>query len=67
MVNGILQKGHSAHRSLKLVYVIVALLSVVALIAAIELFLWNRKVSGTLASVTHPSEMSSRQSYRAVN
>ena len=67
MANGILQKGHRAHRSVKLVYVLVALLSVIALIAAIELFLWNRKVSRTLANVNHPSKISSRPSYRAVN
>ena len=44
-VSGILQKGHSAHESLKLVYIIIALFSVVAIIAVIELFLWNRQVS----------------------
>jgi hypothetical protein len=47
LVSGILQKGHNAHQSFKLVYVFVALLSVVALIVAGELFLWNQQVRGT--------------------
>jgi len=42
-VSGVLQKGHNAHQSLKLVYILVALLSVIALIATIELFFWNRQ------------------------
>jgi hypothetical protein len=44
-VSGILQKGHHAHQSLKLVYILVALFSVIAIIAVIELFFWNRQVS----------------------
>lgn len=43
-VSGILQKGHNAHQSLKLVYVLIAFLSIIAVITAIELFLWNRQV-----------------------
>lgn len=43
-VSGILQKGHNAHQSLKLVYVLVALFSAVAIIAVIELLLWRRQV-----------------------
>jgi hypothetical protein len=42
-VSGILQKGHHAHQSLKLVYILVALFSVIAIIAVIELFFWNRQ------------------------
>lgn len=42
-VSGILEKGHNAHKSLKFVYVLIGFLSVVAVIVAIELFLWNRQ------------------------
>ncbi|CAF0950770.1 unnamed protein product [Adineta ricciae] len=42
-VSGILQKGHSAHQSLKLVYILVALFSTVAIIVVIELLLWRRQ------------------------
>jgi hypothetical protein len=44
-VSGILQKGQNAHQSLKLVYILIALFSVIAIIAVIELFFWNRQVS----------------------
>jgi hypothetical protein len=44
-VSGILQKGHNAHQSLKLVYILVALFSVIAIITVVELFFWNRQVS----------------------
>lgn len=42
--SGILQKGHNAHQSLKFVHVLIAFLSIVAAIVAIELVLWNRQV-----------------------
>jgi len=41
--SGILQKGHNAHQSLKFVHVLIAFLSIVAAIVAIELVLWNRQ------------------------
>ncbi|UJR37080.1 hypothetical protein I4U23_029784 [Adineta vaga] len=43
LVSGILQKGHNAHQSLKLVYILVALFSTLAIIAVVELFLWHRQ------------------------
>jgi len=42
-VSGILDKGHQVHQSLSFVYILVALLSIVAVIGAVELFLWNRQ------------------------
>lgn len=44
-VSGILQKGHHAHRSLKLIYILITLFGVIAAIAIVELFFWNRQVS----------------------
>jgi len=41
-VSLILEKGHFAHESLKLVYIIIAFLSLVAIIIIIELFAYNR-------------------------
>jgi len=42
-VSGILAKGHRAHQSLKLVYILLVLFSVIAIITAVELFFWNRQ------------------------
>lgn len=47
MASTILEKGHNAHQSLKFVYILVALLSVIAIIVVIESFFWNRQVSYT--------------------
>ena len=44
-VSLILEKGHLAHQSLKLVYLIVALLSILAIIIVMELACFNRRVS----------------------
>ncbi len=43
-VSLILEKGHYAHQSLKLVYIIIAFLSIIAAIIAIELFFFHRRV-----------------------
>jgi len=49
----ILEKGHNAHQSLKLVYILVALLSVIAIIAVVELFFWNRQRKMNRRSLYH--------------
>jgi hypothetical protein len=43
-VSLILEKGHYAHESLKLVYIIIALLSIIAIIITIELIFFNQRV-----------------------
>ena len=43
-VSGILQKGHKAHESLRLVYILIPLIAVIAIIIIAELFFWNRRV-----------------------
>ncbi|CAF0885908.1 unnamed protein product [Adineta steineri] len=52
-VNNILQKGHSAHQSLKLVYIFVALISCVAIIVVVELFFWRRQRKVSRRSLYH--------------
>ncbi len=44
-VSLILEKGHYAHQSLKLVYIIIAFSSMTAIIVIIELVFFNRRVS----------------------
>ncbi len=43
-VSLILAKGHYAHQSLKLVYIVIALLSILAIIIVMELVFFNRRV-----------------------
>jgi len=43
MASGILEKGHSAHQSLNLVYILIVLFSIIAIIVVVELFFWNRQ------------------------
>jgi hypothetical protein len=43
-VSLILEKGHFAHQSLKLIYIIIALLSIIAIIVVLELVFFNRRV-----------------------
>ncbi|CAF4274510.1 unnamed protein product, partial [Adineta steineri] len=42
-VTVILEKGHYAYESLRLVYIIIAFLSLCAIIVIIELFFFNRR------------------------
>jgi len=55
-VSGILEKGHNAHQSLRLVYILIALLSVIAIIAVVELFFWNRQRKNSQRSLYHYNE-----------
>jgi hypothetical protein len=55
-VSVILQKGHSAYQSLKLVYILIALFSIIAIISVIELFFWNRQRKMTRRSLYHCNE-----------
>ena len=43
-VTRLLYHGDRIHRSMKLVYIIVGLLSTIAIIVVVELILWNRRV-----------------------
>ncbi len=43
-VSLILEKGHYAHQSIKLIYIIIGLLSILAIIIVIELVCFNRRV-----------------------
>lgn len=47
LVNGILRKGHQVHQSLSFVYILAALLSIIAVIVALELFLWKRQATNS--------------------
>ncbi|CAF1099743.1 unnamed protein product [Adineta ricciae] len=42
-VSTILEKGHYAYGSLKLIYIIIALLSLIAIVVVLELFFFNRR------------------------
>ena len=43
-VAGILEKGHRAHQSFRVVYVIIAFLSLIGLIIVVELYMFNQRV-----------------------
>lgn len=44
-ISMILGKGHYAHQSLKLIYIVIALLSAIAILVVVEFMFFNRRVS----------------------
>ena len=43
-VSSILGKGHYAHQSLKLIYIIIALFSIISILGIMEFVFYNRRV-----------------------
>lgn len=50
-VSGILEKGHTAHQSIKLIYVLIPLFAILAIVIIAELFFWNRRVREKKTSI----------------
>ena len=50
-VSLILEKGHYAHQSLKLIYIIIGLVSMIAILAMMEFMFFNRRVRFLIGSM----------------